>query len=148
MSMTGRLLMLGCALYASACGVLFKTRLYSGPRKAREEVGVLANKDQGVAKDVVMGPIDGDDNCSNKLVELLPGDHVVVLRYGGSVKYRLSPPVAMQVQIQAGHTYVAFGTEEGTDPDKEWVAHINDVTDEINSDQWQSVRSAIEEHWR
>ena len=136
--------------FICSCASIGTHRMYSGPLLPRSDVAILAKVDQDVLISTLILSVDGQEDCSTKIVELLPGRHTLRLAYGGVAGYSLSY-LNYDFQAVAGRTYVVYGTNNIDTHDQEhppqWQAHVDDITDKLSNPEWLKVKSAVEEYW-
>jgi len=115
------------------------TKLYEGQQLSEDKIARLISKEDGIlvhSVDGVKSP-DGKETYGPSKLELLPGDHVLVVSFrrtfsrttgSGIVYYRSSSTnnVAVRFRTEAGHTYILKAEH---DPKrKEWFAIVLDET--------------------
>ena len=138
-----------------ACAFVNGHRQYSGPLLRRGEVAILADRDLGGITSIVIMSVDSqragvDFLVNTNVIELLPGRHVVSLHYVPGIVESVGD-VPVEFEALPGHTYVAYGTDNGATPGKgaaHWTPGVEDITDQLSDPRWARLNSGIEQYWR
>jgi hypothetical protein len=135
-------------------------RMYSGQLLPRSAVAIIANASQSssVVKyhpgacvelgDFAIQAVDGNYLKGDRIVELLPGRHVVQLSY--SPAGYAATWMDYAIQAEAGHTYAAYetGTVDSLGQfSGKWRPQVDDITNQLSDTKWHCVKSGIEEYW-
>jgi len=134
--MMRKLVAAGVALLCSGCS-LSSAKTFDGPDMPRAQVGVLSSlglyKDRGVT--LMVQRIDNKTMDMTRTVEflLLPGSHLVHLYSKASCRPEDGPGCAyryakvdLQLQAEAGHTYIPSAQVRGT---RIWVYFVDEGLD-------------------
>lgn len=134
-----------CVVYLSNCRTAKNTyRLYEGPQLDRDEIAKLTCRGRNIQINSVNGhkSSKGKDTFGNVKLEILPGDHNLVVSFSGRSKttvrrdryhfhifyrYDSIEDVDLTIKAEAGHIYAL--TADFTYQENLWYAVIKDQTD-------------------
>jgi hypothetical protein len=131
-------------------------RMYSGHPLDRHNVAILTHR-HPYSQEVFILRIDGQARSQPVgIVELLPGNHDLLLGYvtsgailpssagGSTMSFYHHPQQNALLDAKTGHTYIVYPeVKEGG----AWRPVIQDITDQLSTAQGESVAKAIDKYW-